>query len=309
MSPGALITIFFPVYFVIFVGVLFSRLRLASVSNISGASNFVFWVSIPSLVFSSLSKSELPDFDALKLVSTYFMAAIAIFLLAFVASKYLDLKSADKTIFSMGSNYSNTILLGLPIISQVMGDDGVLTLFWIVILHAAILFTLAVISLEFASVETEGSIFRRLFRSVTQNPVAISSFLGFLFSIQSAQLPAYVEDSLQLVGAASIPLGLFLIGTSLGSCGRIVLAKQAFLSSVLKVVALPLAVGLLGGYVFQFPHDWVLASVLTAGLPAGASVVIFAQQLNTTAGFASSIFFVSTTLSMITIPGLVYLFS
>lgn len=310
MTFGDMLDVFFPVYTALLIGFVMARIGLATSAGLTGAANFVFWVAIPALVFRELHSSQLPGNGASALLTTYFATAVGIFLVAYATARWLGLSRVDKTIFAMGSNYSNTILVGLPIISHVVGPLGVTTLFWIVTLHAAILFSLAVLSLELFNAGADHRLGIRLMRGLVENPVAIAALSGLAFNLAGIRVPDFVDHSFQMIGSASVPLGLFLVGTGLGSADRaMVFHRTVMTSSLLKVVVLPLLVAAFCLRFFDFPREWVLAAVLTAGLPAGTTLVVFAERLEATSGFASSIFFVSTSLSMLTLPALVLLFA
>ncbi len=314
MDLASLADIFFPVYFVLGTGYVFARTGLATPVTLSGATNFVFWISLPALVFHALRTSVLPAPEAGLLLVTYFVVAVGVFIAAFLLARRLGLRDADPTVFAMGGNYSNTILVGLPIISHLMGQAGVATLFWIVTFHAGILFTLAAVSLRFddsgasgKGIAGKGGLKVMLKRTFGENPIVPAAAAGLVCNLIALPVPAFVDTTFTLVGDASVPLGLFLVGVSLGSCKGLVMPGTTLISCVLKLVVMPLLVAVIAGRALGLPHDWVLAAVLTAGLPAGVTVVIFSERLKSTPGFASGAFFLSTVLSMLTIPGIVYL--
>jgi predicted permease len=308
MDAATLADVFFPVYFALATGYIFARRGLATPATLTGATNFVFWVSLPALVFHSLRTSSLPVAQAGLLLVAYFIVAVGVFLAAYPLARRLGLNGTDATIVAMGGNYSNTILVGLPIISHLMGKGGVATLFWIVTFHAAILFTLAASSLRLGGVSTgPRGLLHMLKRSIGENPIILAVFAGTGSNLLNIPVPAFMDTALTMVGSASVPLGLFLVGVGLGGCKGLVMPGWTILVCLIKLVAMPALVAGLAGSLLGLPSDWVLAAVLTAGLPAGVTLVIFAERLTTTPGFASGIFFLSTVLSMVTIPGIVYL--
>ncbi|WP_319533602.1 AEC family transporter [uncultured Cohaesibacter sp.] len=218
MSPAEFIEIFFPIYSILGVGYVFARLGYVTIENMAGANTFLFWVSIPALVFRSLSTGSLPAPEAGLLLVGYFFVAISVFVAWFAFSRHRLLIENDPTVFAMGANYSNTILVGLPIISHVAGANGVLALFWIVTFHAIILFTIAAMSLEAdRKIKSLAELGRLLQGSLRRNPLALAAAAGVAFNASGFEMPEFAAKPLDMAGAVTVPLGLFLVGVNLGT--------------------------------------------------------------------------------------------
>lgn len=309
MTLPQFLQIFFPIYCILGIGYVSAWRGHATVQNMDGANTFLFWVSIPALVFRSLSAEPPPAREAGVLLACYFAVAIALFLITFALARKRGLVGDDPTVFAMGTIYSNTILVGLPIISNVVGDGGVVALFWIVTFHAIILFTISALSLEADRRIASWVEFGRMLRStLRRNPIALAATAGLAFNLSGATLPAFAATPLDMVGGVTVPLGLFLVGVNLGTYRGIVAPAATLVASCGKLLVMPLAVALLTLGIFDLPRDWAVAAILVAGIPTGITVVIFSGRIDATPGFGSSIFFGSTLLSALSIPLLVALF-
>jgi predicted permease len=113
------------------------------------------------------------------------------------------------------------------------------------------------------------------------NPIVLGSLGGAAVSVTGLELPPLVADPLDLIGGGAIPVMLIAFGMALP--GRPVLAKgperrDVVLASALKLFAMPLVAGLLGGFVFGLDAAGVYAVVTLAALPTAQNVFNFALR-------------------------------
>ena len=122
--------------------------------------------------------------------------------------------------------FSNTVMIGVPLVGLVYGEEGLVTLFTLVSLHALILLTAATIVFELAEAHERQrcgqSAPRPMWRTVLQavrngivHPVPLPILAGLLFAQTGLVLPEAVDRSLQVLGQALGPMALLLVGVTL----------------------------------------------------------------------------------------------
>ena len=119
----------------------------------------------------------------------------------------------------------------------------------------------------------------------------------------------YSDAPLALLAGASGPCSLVLLGASLAQYGIREYWKPALVLTVLKNVAFPVFIWALGRFVFGLDRLSLAVVTVTAALPMGANVYLFAQRYNIAQGEVTAAVAVSTATSVITLAIAMVLFS
>jgi predicted permease len=146
-------------------------------------------------------------------------------------------------------------------------------------------------------------------RGLCTNPVIVALALGFSWNMLALPLPSTIEALAKLLGQAAAPCALFATGAALSQY-RIAgnLAESLWLV-LIKIIIQPILVWLLAHYVFQLPPLWTAVAVLIAALPTGVNAYLFAQRYKVGIATATTTIFLSTALSLLTLPLVLWLLS
>ena len=105
--------------------------------------------AIPVFLLRTVAQTELPPHPEWGFVFAYFGGAFAVFALGAVAARLLFARSgAAPAIFGIGACFSNTTILGIPIVLRAFGDAAAVPLALILGFHSALLFTLTTVVAE-----------------------------------------------------------------------------------------------------------------------------------------------------------------
>ncbi|WP_088164568.1 AEC family transporter [Delftia sp. K82] len=129
-----------PVILCIGAGFLAARLGWVRAAAIRDLSNLVFLVLTPALLFRTMGTVRVQELD-FQPVALYFLATALIFGVSMVLGGF-STRSAARGLANM---FNNTVMIGVPLVGLVYGEDGLVTLFTLVSLHALILLTAATI--------------------------------------------------------------------------------------------------------------------------------------------------------------------
>jgi malonate transporter len=116
-------------------------------------------------------------------------------------------------VFALGASYSNTVLVGLPIITAALGEAMIGQVFIIITFHSAILFAMTFILA--ARAQSQGFSWRRFARSMLLNPVVMSIGLGTLAKALSVKLGQQLDEGLALLAKPALACALFVLGANL----------------------------------------------------------------------------------------------
>jgi predicted permease len=129
---------------------------------------------------------------------------------------------------------------------------------------------------------------------------AIVGLVLFLFSFK---LPAPLFKSLKMAGDITSPLSMIVIGINLAqaNAGQIWGRLRLYLTSFTRLLVLPFLVGL-ACRLLGFHGPLLNLAIILSAMPAGSTTSILASYYNVTPEEGSALVFLSTLLSMATIP-------
>jgi predicted permease len=286
--------------------------------GIEGFGNVTFYLFVPALLFRAMRTVHLESLD-LRPVFAYFGCALLVFMATTVVARRWLRRSAQRAaVTALALTFSNTVLLGIPLVKLAFGDPGLVILLMLVSMHSLILYSTATLFLEFADVMGERpqtSMAERLLalweplRNTILSPVILPIVGGLAWGILRLPLPDTVDAPLALLGTASGPCSLVLLGASLANYGVKKYWREAAVLMMLKNLVYPLLIWLVGRYVFGLEGLALAVITVTAALPMGANVFLFAQRYAVAEGEITAAVALSTVAGVVTLTGVLLLFS
>ena len=240
-------------------------------------------------------------------MALYYIVAGAMFF-ALLLIRGLNSRSA---VLALAAIFSNTLMIGVPLVQLAYGQAGLVHLFTLISMHALILLTLATVVLELLVAREQAAAGlgprRHIAATVAQavknailHPVPLPIIAGFLYSLTGWGLHPVVERPLKLLGDAFGPVALVLVGVTLAQTAIGPHLRGALVISVLKTILHPLlmwgagrALGLTG-----LP---LAVMVVAAALPVGANVFLFSQRYKKAEDLVTASVAVSTLMAVGTV--------
>jgi len=298
---GQTFTIVAPVFVLIGIGYALARFQVLKETASEALGQFVYVVAIPILVFRTLIGADLSTGVPVALWATYFLGVgIAFALGMLVIRKGFSRDARAGAIGGISAAFANTIMVGLPLVSAVYGDEGLVPVLLIISIHLAVMTVgMAVIMERAAAVDTGTATppFAQMalgaLRSVFRNPLVITIIVAFAWRMTGLDLPEIGTDILNRIAATALPLALLSLGMSLVQYGMRGNVVPGLLLSVIKILVMPATVFIAGAFVFQLPPLWTAVATLTASCPTGVNAYIFANRYGT--GHAMSANAITTT--------------
>ena len=113
-----------PVFFIVFLGYILRRVKLIDDSFISTASRLVFVVTLPALVFMSISRTDFHAvFNPEQLTFVLFGTLISYIGLWILAKRWIK-RPEDLGVFIQGAFRSNYGIIGLAVSYNLFSDSG-----------------------------------------------------------------------------------------------------------------------------------------------------------------------------------------
>ena len=296
--------IILPIFGLILCGYVLGRTPLFTKEGIASLGNFVFYLAIPALLFRTLGQAQIPDGIDYGILFAYFGACGVIGIgSARLARSQFGIRLDEQSMFGMATTFSNTVMIGIPLMATAFGGRGLIPLLLIVAVHSVLLMSVPMIVIEFARGE-RGALTKTLRTTalaMIKNPVIMSMVVGIGYRLVGTDLPVPIDRFIDLLGRAAPPCALFALGASLIEFKVAGNLAESLMATAFKLIGLPLLVWLLSVYVFELEPLWTVVATLTAALPTGANVFILAQKYDIYLQRAASTVVISTALSVVTL--------
>jgi predicted permease len=276
-------------------------------TSVKDLSNLVFMVLTPALLFRTMSTVRVQDLD-FGPVAVYFAAAGLIFAATLVVQGFSSLAAAR----GLANTFSNTIMIGVPLVGLVFGQAGLVTLFTLISVHSLILLTAATVVFELAQARERArsgdgpqhSMLRTVLQAIGNgiaHPVPLPIIAGLLFAQTGLVVPEVIGKPLLLLGQALGPLALLLVGVTLAFSTVGTYFKAALRIALVKNIVHPLLLGAMG-WTLGMSGLSLAVMVAAAALPVGANVFLFTQRYEVAQDEVTASIAVSTALALVTVP-------
>jgi predicted permease len=133
-----------------------------------------------------------------------------------------------------------------------------------------------------------------------KQPMIFPIIAGLLYAQTGWGIPSVIDKPLQLLGAAFSPLAVVLVGITLAATRVGEHLRVARALSALKNLAHPLVVGGVG-WALGLQGLPLAVMIVTAALPIGANVFLFAQRYDTALPEVTAAVAVSSAIALVTV--------
>ena len=291
-----------PLFLLVLLGYVLTRFGWPRSAS-DALTRFVFTVAVPTLLFRLMSDfSRLPRVDP-RLLIAFFGGCLVVYAIGRVlGASVFRMDGAAQSVFAMGGIFSNNVLLGIPLAKVTLGEASLPAVSLVLVFNSLTLWTLVTVSVEWAKHrDLSFSGIAQTGRGVLRNPVVASILAGTGFGFLDWPLPTVVDQTLQMVSQAAVPLSLIALGMGLAEFGVRAGWRESAAIAVLKLLAQPLAVYALARMIALPPLE-TSAVVMLAALPVGANVYLMARQFDVLGSAVASSIVVTTALAAVTTP-------
>ena len=280
------------------IGYLCAKTNFAGREFTKDASKMVINVFMTATIINSVlvSDARLSGGELLQVMLVLCMCVGVCWVLAAISCRLVGL--GDKApLFELLIAVMNNMFIALPVVETLFGSQAVFYCSLSCIPFNILLYTFGIYRLQGG--EGKGSV--RL-RDIFSVPLLATLAALVIFLLQPP-VPPVVKELASTMSAATMPLSMIVIGSSLGSVSLLDAFKKGklYLMCVLRLLLCPLLVWLLAGLITDDLMLRVTATIIAAA-PSGVVVSVLAIQYDRDAVFTSEGVLLSTVFSMLTIP-------
>lgn len=295
----AFFTIILPILLVAGVAfVLGKRNVITEQRSLARASLYFF---SPALAFVSLAESDVNASDFFSIIAFALGMVVILGALSWGLARWLRFDRMLTSAFLLSVLFVNAGNYGIPFTQFAFGTEGVA--------RAAIYFTVNSMLANTVAVYIASaghSDMRASMRAVLKMPLAYAALLGLFFNLTHWSLPTPLLRALELAAGAALPVMLVNLGLEMARARLRDYEWRVFLAAGIKLLVAPLiALALAGALGMQGLTRSV--SVIEASMPTAVMASLIATEFRARSDFVTSVVFVSTVGSAITLTLLLLL--
>lgn len=258
------------------------------------------------MIYINLTNFSIAIFkDSYKGILIAILSMIIVNIIALGVSGALSLKGMEKGEFLSMATFSNTIFVGLPLITGIFGERAVPYLMLYFIANTLTFWTMGIYQL----VRSSGKAFSSQNLMKIFNPPILGFIVGILLLWYDVSLPVYAMDSINYLRLLLTPLSLIFMGSTIGdlkmsSVGSpvttvLILILRFVLSPIVCLLILKLA---------GLPEDLVKVFIVCAGLPVMTNISIAVGKYGGNPSYSSFMTALSSIAFIFVVPFYIKLF-
>jgi len=244
-------------------------------------------LSVPCLIFVALMKTQVEPSALAGLSLASFVAYFAVGIASLLVVLIFKL---DRQTYLAPLIFGNTGNLGLPLALFAFGQTGLEYAVVVFAVMAILSFTIGIWIVAGA-----GS-----FNRVLKEPLVAATLLGALFLWRGWETPAFLTNTLELIGQMAIPIMLITLGVAVARLE----IKRVGLAVILAIIKVVICVGAAHLASIWFALEPIAAAVLIVQVatPVAVTSYMLAEKYGADAQPVAGLVVVSTLLSVITLP-------
>ena len=292
-------------FVIMFMGYAVVKVGLMKSSESKSVSVIMVYLVIPCVILNAFQVEYTPDVQKGLLLACAAAVAVHILflLLTAILKKPLHLDVIERATII----YSNAGILVIPLVQELLGQE------YVIYSSAYIAVQLILIWTHCKNMLCEED--KLEWKKVLLNVNIISIIAGVVLFIFRIQFPSGAQDVLNMMNNMIGPLGMLLAGMVIAEAPlkTVFTRKRSYLSAALRLFIYPVFVLGLMKVIQTFASiqdsKQILLTVYLASItPACATVTSMAQLYDKDAAYSSSLYVLTTLLSIATMPVMVGLF-
>ncbi|MFC3607160.1 AEC family transporter [Stutzerimonas tarimensis] len=283
-----------PVFALIVIGYLSGWRRWLSSEAATGLAAITFKLFMPAVLLDGLARADLGQGLSPVLLLAYFVPVLLVFAAVNLLA-HRGLRRASP--FGLTAAYSNNVLVGIPLVTTLLGSASLVYVFAILLFHSLLLFSLQSL---YAALGTGEKVSPRELLKNLANPLVIGLLLGAALNLSGLPMPEAFWRLTGWLAQGALPCALIVLGMNL-SRYRLRPDASALGLTLAKLALLPLLVWWFSGLLPGLNTEARTVLVLLAACPSGVNVLAFVRAASDERPVSSAVF-LSTVMAAVSLP-------
>ena len=291
-------------FMLLFLGFIMGTKKIVAHSSINDITNILIDVSIPCTIVVSLIRpfSQRLIGDTIKVCLCILIFHLVMTGISYGLSKILKVDKLKQGSWIFALVFSNNAFIGYPLMYALYGNDGLFLMAMGNIVQNILIFSIGVKMTNLNYGKDEHVRLRNII--ITKQNIAV--VIGLIIFFTQIAIPKPIVTLITYVSNSTVPLSMIVVGLSLSryDVRNMFTDGEVYRLTAIRMVIIPIIMLLAyKGLGINANKDLPLAILyFTAVLPAPAFTTIMAERYNTSIEFSSKCVFITTIISIITVP-------
>ena len=296
------------------VGYIMYKTGKISQSGSKSLGNILIFLSLPCVIMKGFLVERTAERINGLLISAL-MAAIILMISIVISRLILGRHAID----NFAGAFSNPGFFGAPLIIASIGSESVFYIAAFIAFLNLLQWTYGVSLMK--NSDENGLLISDKHRSdnssqictlpakLLKAPSMIALLIGIFFFLTSLPVPDIIKTCITEIAGLNTPLAMFIIGIYMAQTDilKAFTKRRLYLVSLVRLIIIPLISIVLLLWLPSSMNSLRIAMLIAAACPVGNNVAVYAQLNNKDYGYAVETVVISTLLSIVTLPAIMYL--
>ncbi len=269
-------------------------------------SRLVINMTCPALILSSAMTGELPDREyilPLLLISVITYAVLTG--VAFLLPRHLTKKKDDEGAIGFALMFGNVGFMGYPVVASIFGHEAVFYAAVLNVVNTFAVFTVGTILITGKSKVEE----KRFEKKVLYSTPMLACYLTMLIVALRIHTPEAISSPLTMIGNITVPAALLIIGSSMSNLPikSLLGNTSVYATTLFRLAILPIGIYYLCT-LLGFSQFVVNINTVVIAMPVATYGTILCLKYGKETTMITEVTFITTLISMVSIPLLVLFF-
>lgn len=295
-------------FLLILVGYIVGKSNIITIVGQRELSSLVLKVTMPATIILALQMEYTPErlMIAFKIIGIVILAYIGMIILSIFISRIFNVNDGQRNVIQIALILPNTSFMGYPIVLSILGGKAL----FFAVLGVGLVFEITSWTYGIYTIckTTEFDFRKNLAKNIIFSPGILSIAIGFLFFILLIKIPEPIHTTMKMLGQATSPLAMIVVGILLSRSNimECLTTVRLYIIALTRLLVFPLLI-LMILKTFGFTGMEIIIPVVMLSMPTAAYVAMFSENVGNDTNLASQVIFISSLLSLITIPIMVML--
>lgn len=292
-------------FLLIVAGIIIKKKGIVTDHINKEVSSLVINVCLPAFILSSMAF----DFSVEVLINSGMLVFLSFsiygisIILAKLLNKILKIQGAARDVYEYIAVFSNCGFMGYPVLHAAFGEEAVFYAAIYNLSFSVLVWSYGVFIMQRS--HRENAVKRSILSIIKSsiNPAMIAVFIGFALFLTGVKLPGPIFKTVKMIGSATTPLSMMFIGFILAEVHPKELLSdwKDYVLTAHRLLFIPLLV-YFGLTALGVSGITLVIPVVVAAMPAAANSAIIASKYKSDFKLASKLIFITTLLSIVSIP-------
>jgi predicted permease len=266
-------------------------------------SRIAIYIAGPALAFHGMANAAVEADELGNLFLFTILSTGTITLITWLATYLMGLDRVTASAFVLSTSLLNAVNYGIPLNEFAFGEIGGQLAIVVGVLGGFYTYTIGVFFASWGKASLKQALI-----NILKVPMAYAALLGLSLNLANLPIPELLAQITGVLNGAAVPLMLLILGIQI---------YRSPLQGQWPVIIGASAIRLVGGAIIGFFFAYLLGlegeirqvAIVEAAMPTAVTAVLLATEFESDARLVSSTVLVSTLLSLLTLPLVIFLVS